>query len=231
MHLLPNRRIDMLLIVLVAASVGWLGFVAGQRPTPVQAQDGLIAHSDAASNEAAAMPGAPADSTDATGGVVDGHGHPIYPPPCYPAPCAYPCYPWPCVIFPYPVRCYDPNFPPLPPPGPPVPPPGATAAAATPVPPGTSVPPTPFPVPSPTPGGMAATLTYRVCPQVTKRIPQYIQDLATTEPWRYYGFGERRNPSVPYHPLWNTYRTWLSLRDTGQPYSACNLPMWKSGCP
>lgn len=78
---------------------------------------------------------------------------------------------------------------------------------------------------------MASTLQYRVCPQVTKRIPQHIQDLATTEPWRYYGFGELRNPSIPYHPLWNTYRTWLSLRDTGQPYSACNLPLWKSGCP
>ncbi|RIL08716.1 hypothetical protein DCC79_13090 [bacterium] len=216
MHLLPHRRTDRAIGLLVAAGIGWLGFVAGRQPTLAQAQD--------------AAPPAAAEAAPAPAGIeTAADHHPVH--PCYPFPCVSPCYPHPCVVFPYPIRCYDPNFPPLPPPGPPVPPPGATAAASPPPPGGTAVPPTPYPVPTPTPGGMAATLQYRVCPQVTKRIPQHIQDLATTEPWRYYGFGELRNPSVPYHPLFNTYRTWLSLRDTGQPYSACNLPLWKSGCP
>ena len=111
--------------------------------------------------------------------------------------------------------------PPQPPVPPPVPPPGATAVPPTAVP----------PMPSPTPGGQASTLQYRVCPQVVNQIPQAIQDLAVQEPWRYNGYGERQNPSIPYHPIWNNYRTWLSLRDINQPYSVCNYPVLKSGCP
>jgi hypothetical protein len=130
-------------------------------------------------------------------------------------------------IFPYPGRypCGDPiiGLPPMPvPPNPP----GLPTPNVTPGPTATL-----RPVASPTPGGRAQSETYRVCPQVTNAIPQAVKDLAIAEPWRFLGYGEKRNPGIPYHPLWNTYRTWLSLRDTAQPYSICNYPLWKSGCP
>jgi hypothetical protein len=109
------------------------------------------------------------------------------------------------------------------PPGPPgVPTPGA----------GTVQPmPTQVPVPSPTAGGRAQSEVYQVCPQMKNEIPQAVQDLATNEPWRFYGYGQRSNPNIPYHPFWNGYRKWLSLRDMNSPYSICNYPVFKTGCP
>jgi len=221
-----SPQLDRSTRVLVATAAGlamaFVGFAAGYAPAPAaRAQEADVAPAPAQldASAASAVDGA------AAGGPLNHRGRIII---VYPRP--YPCYPvYPCPGYPYPNPCYDPNFPPFP--GPPVPPPPGSTPAPT-VPPGaTAAPPTPFPMPSPTPGGMASTLQYRVCPQVKGTIPQHIQDLATTEPWRYYGFGELRNPNVPYHPLWNGYRTWLSLRDTNQPYSPCNLPLWKSGCP
>jgi hypothetical protein len=90
--------------------------------------------------------------------------------------------------------------------------------------------PTPLPPPTPTPGP-ATGLQYRVCPQLTTTVPAALQQLALAEPWRFRGYGELRNPNVPYHPMWNTYRTWLSLENIGMPYSRCNPVKWKAGCP
>lgn len=134
----------------------------------------------------------------------------------YPRHCPHPC---PRLIMRYP--CGDPAGAFLPPAPPGVPNPGATPGPTA----------TLVPMPSPTPGGAASAQTYRVCPQVSKAIPQGVQDAAVAEPWRVYGYGQKANPNIPFHPLWNPYRTWLSLRDPRQPYSVCNLPVWKSGCP
>jgi hypothetical protein len=97
------------------------------------------------------------------------------------------------------------------------------------MPPPPGVPPPP-PPPTPTPGP-ATGLQYRVCPQVTGRIPQALEQMAVTEPWKFRGYGELRNPNVPYHPMFNTYRTWLSLENMNVPYHRCNPVVWKSGCP
>lgn len=96
-----------------------------------------------------------------------------------------------------------------------------------PIPPGA---PTPKPPPTPTPGP-ATALSYRVCPQVVNRVPANIQQDAVANPYRLYGYGMLQNPSVPYHPLWNSYRTWLTLLDYGKPWSPCNPVVWKVGCP
>lgn len=242
---MPPRLVRNLPVYLVlAAFCALAGFAAGLQTPGVHADEAggadSTVQSDAAHSEAGEVL---AEAPDGSGQVdaapaLDGH-RPVYPGyPCYPYPCrriiivvpGYPCHPYPCVGYPWPYPCYDPNFPPFP--ELPVPPAGTPGATVVPPAPGaTAVPPTPYPVPSPTPGGQAQGLNYRVCPQVINQIPQHIQDLATSEPWRYYGYGIRRNPNTPYHPLWNTYRTWLSLRDTALPYSPCNLPQWKSGCP
>jgi hypothetical protein len=89
-------------------------------------------------------------------------------------------------------------------------------------------PPPPPPTPTPGPAGLQ---TYRVCPQMTTAPPQAIQQMAIAEPYKFRGYGELRNPNVPYHPLFNTYRTWLSLTNFSVPYSRCNPAIWKAGCP
>lgn len=157
---------------------------------------------------------------------------PGYPPnPGIPYP--YPCYP-PCpgIIY-YPSGCATP-FAPLPPETTPMPiPPGATPPAPPPLP--LSMPLVETlavqAIPSPTPGGAAQALEYKVCPQKAMDIPQVIQDQAMAEPWTIYGYGMKRNPNVPEHPLWNSYRHWLSTRNQNQPYSVCNPAIWKAGCP
>jgi hypothetical protein len=131
-------------------------------------------------------------------------------------------YPYPIVVcpgcpFPYPFP-YPCTYPPLPPPPPP---PGVTVTPY----------PSPTPLPSPTPGGMASTLPYRVCPQMASKIPAEVQQTALAQPWMVYGYNMRQNPNIPYHPLWNPYRSWLSLRDWVYPYGPCNTVVWKSGCP
>jgi len=90
--------------------------------------------------------------------------------------------------------------------------------------------PAPAPRPTPTPGP-ATVLRYRVCPQIVNRVPQAVQQQALANPWQYYGYGMRQNPSVPYHPLWNPYRTWLAILDYGKPWSPCNPVVFKVGCP
>jgi hypothetical protein len=117
------------------------------------------------------------------------------------------CSPWPCHGCPIVRPC---------PPDPLLPPPPGV--------------PTPAPPPTPTPGP-ATGLQYKVCPQILTSVPAALQAMALAEPWRFRGYGELRNPNVPYHPMWNTYRTWLSVENMGVPYSRCNPVLWKSGCP
>lgn len=105
MHLLPDRRSDRVLGLFAAACVGWLGFVAGWQPAPVAAEAQAQAESHAMVVDTAGI--------DAVAAASTADDYPAH--PCYPFPCVYPCYPHPCVIFPYPIRCYDPNFPPVPP--------------------------------------------------------------------------------------------------------------------
>jgi hypothetical protein len=62
-------------------------------------------------------------------------------------------------------------------------------------------------------------------------VPSAIQQQAIASPWTAYGYGMRLNPNVPYHPLWNPYRTSLTLLDYGKPWSPCNPVVWKNGCP
>lgn len=90
--------------------------------------------------------------------------------------------------------------------------------------------PTPMPRPSPTPGP-ATGLNYRVCPQIVNRVPAAVQQDALATPWKIYGYGMLLNPSVPSHPVWNGYRTWLTLLDYGKPWHPCNPVVWKAGCP
>ncbi len=154
------------------------------------------------------------------------HHHPIIPIIFPRFPIIYPGFPIIVIpIFPYPHPCGSGGLLPVPPGQPGLPTPGGGT-------PGTPAPTATLrPMATPTPGGRAQSEQYRVCPQVDAHIPQDIEDLALAEPWRISGYGELRNPSIPYHPLWNGYRTWLSLRDTAQPYSSCNYPLWKAGCP
>ena len=58
-----------------------------------------------------------------------------------------------------------------------------------------------------------------------------LEQMAVTEPWKFRGYGALRNPNVPYHPMFNTYRVWLSLENMNVPYHRCNPVVWKSGCP
>jgi hypothetical protein len=90
--------------------------------------------------------------------------------------------------------------------------------------------PTPLPPPTPTPGP-ASGLTYKACPQIAGRIPPALEQMALADPWKFRGYGQLRNPNVPQHPLWNTYRTWLSLENMNVPYHRCNPVVWKAGCP
>jgi hypothetical protein len=90
--------------------------------------------------------------------------------------------------------------------------------------------PTPQPRPTPTPGP-ATGLTYQVCPQIVNKVPAAIQQEALASPWKVYGYGQRLNPNVPYHPLWNPYKTWLTILDYGKPWNPCNPIVWKAGCP
>lgn len=122
----------------------------------------------------------------------------------------YPRYP---IIFP--IRCATPY----------------AVPGGLPLPPGATPPPTAMPLPSPTPGGGASAATYRVCPQAVGEIPADLQARALAEPWSIYGYGQLANPNIRYHPLWNDYRKWLSVRNIGLPYSTCNPAIWKSGCP
>lgn len=81
----------------------------------------------------------------------------------------------------------------------------------------------PFTIPPPTPSG--------VCPQTADRIPPAVQDDAMANPERYGGWGLPRNPNLPPSRA-NPWRTWLSLRNAGLPYSPMgNPPVWKAGCP
>lgn len=172
----------------------------------------------------------------AAGGAAPQPSYPIYP-PYPPAPYPYPCYP-PCPgIVIYPSGCATP-FAPAPPeftpipggpggPTPPAPPPPIPLQAAL----LQAVPQQAPPIASPTPGGAAAALEYKVCPQKEFDIPKVIQDMAVAEPWTIYGYGLKRNPNVPYHPMWNSYRHWLSTQNQNMPYSICNPAIWKAGCP
>jgi hypothetical protein len=90
--------------------------------------------------------------------------------------------------------------------------------------------PTRVPRPTPTPGP-ATSLTYRLCPQLARLVPATVQAQVASVPWDLYGYGMLRNPNVPYHPVWNTYRTWISLLDYGKPWGPCNPVVLKSGCP
>lgn len=90
--------------------------------------------------------------------------------------------------------------------------------------------PTAQPRPSPTPGP-ATGLAYRACPQLGRKVPPMVQQQAVSEPWQLYGYGMLQNPNVPYHPIWNPYRTWLSLLDYGKPWNPCNPIVLKAGCP
>lgn len=126
-----------------------------------------------------------------------------------PDPECHSCPRHPIIVFPYP--CATP-----------------VGGPTVPVPPGV---PTLAPPPTPTPGGMASTLAYRVCPQTTGRIPPAVEVHAVAAPWEIYGYGMLRNPNTPYHPMWNSYRTWLSLRNPNVPHSRCNPVVWKAGCP
>lgn len=206
----PRRSVRRsLLAALLLAGLGGLA----------PALQGALAAPDPAADAAA-------DASAAVDGAVepDHRGGPIiiidpwWPTPLDPLPrhCPHPC---PRLIIRFP--CGDPAGAFLPPAPPGLPNPGVTPGPTA----------TLVPRPSPTPGGAASTQTYRVCPQLSTVIPQSVQDLAVAEPWRINGYGQKANPNIPFHPLWNPYRTWLSLRDPRQPYSICNLPVWKSGCP
>lgn len=188
---------------------------AGKRTLGAAALTLAIAALLAARQGAAAAPAEPGQP-DHRGGpiIIIDPGWP-FPAEPFPRHCPHPC---PRLIIRFP--CGNPAAGLLPgDPG--LPNPGATAGPTA----------TVRPMPSPTPGGVAAAQTYKVCPQLLKAIPQAVQDAAVAEPWRVYGFNQKSNPNIPFHPLWNPYRTWLSLRDPRQPYSICNTPLWKAGCP
>ena len=160
-------------------------------------------------------------------------GYPPRPYPPYPYPCFPPCPPG---IIVYPSGCATPIVPPPPEVTPaPLPPGGPTPPAPPPIPLASGgAPPVALQapgIPTPTPGGAAQGLEYKVCPQKERDIPKVIQDMAMAEPWTIYGYGMKRNPNVPYHPLFNTYRRWLSTSNQNMPYSICNPAIWKAGCP
>ncbi|MFQ5459718.1 MAG: hypothetical protein ACE5EL_02880 [Anaerolineae bacterium] len=90
--------------------------------------------------------------------------------------------------------------------------------------------PLPTPPPPPPGAGGAAAVNYRVCPQVTGRVPNPVVQYALANPHAIAGYGLRRNPNVPAFP-WNQYRSWLTLRDFGKPWNECNSVVWKAGCP
>ena len=72
----------------------------------------------------------------------------------------------------------------------------------------------------------------RMCPQIEGLVPQDVIDAALADPDSVAGYGELMNPNLPFHPLTNTYRVWLSLRNLGVPYDPLNNTLiFKAGCP
>jgi hypothetical protein len=100
-------------------------------------------------------------------------------------------------------------YPVCPGPGVPLPTPPATPSAPAPLPPG---------------------VVFQACPQLAARAPAQVIQYALANPHAIRGYGERRNPNVPYSPF-NPYRTWLTLQDMGKPWNKCNTVVWKAGCP
>ena len=73
-------------------------------------------------------------------------------------------------------------------------------------------------------------VTPAVCENLGRKgVSQKILDEALRDPTKISGWGQLANPNVPASP-YNTYRRWLTILDTGKPFSPYNGLVFKSGC-
>ena len=84
------------------------------------------------------------------------------------------------------------------------------------------------PVPTLDPGAPGAPHPIR---GLAGRAPTAAIAAALADPGRVYGWGMPRNPNIPYHPIFNPYRTCLQLRNMGVPYHPVFNPLvFTAGC-
>jgi hypothetical protein len=63
-------------------------------------------------------------------------------------------------------------------------------------------------------------------------VPSAAVSYALANPDKIRGWGLLFNPAVPFHPLFNPYRTCLTLTNPGVPYAPVfNDLVFKAGCP
>jgi hypothetical protein len=103
------------------------------------------------------------------------------------------------------------------------------AVTATPPPVSTA---TPLPLPTATPAGAGGPGAPEVDPRVVGRVPVAAVNAALADPSRVRGWGVPRNRNLPWHPVFNPFRTCLSLRNPASPYHPLfNGLEFKAGCP
>jgi hypothetical protein len=100
----------------------------------------------------------------------------------------------------------------------------------TPLPPG-------FPTPVPTAtvpggGGGGGGPVPEVGTGLSSRVPQSVIDAAMANPQDVPGWNQLRNPNAPFHPVYNPYRTCLTLQNPNQAYHPVFNPVvFRAGCP
>jgi hypothetical protein len=62
-------------------------------------------------------------------------------------------------------------------------------------------------------------------------VPRVILDRAVADPAGVDGWGQRRNPGVPFHVLYNPCRTCLTVRNPNVPFHPVyNALTWSASC-
>jgi hypothetical protein len=76
------------------------------------------------------------------------------------------------------------------------------------------------------PGGPAI-----LCPRTVGLVPRVVVDRALADPSRVDGWGQRRNPGVPFDAVHNPCRTCLTIRNPGVPFHPVfNGLTWSASC-
>jgi hypothetical protein len=70
-----------------------------------------------------------------------------------------------------------------------------------------------------------------VCPRTLGVVPKVAIDRALVDPASVDGWGQRRNPGVPFHAIFNPCRTCLTVRSASVAYHPVyNGLVWSASC-
>lgn len=71
----------------------------------------------------------------------------------------------------------------------------------------------------------------KVCPQIEGRVPDDVIQKALEHPETVRGWGELANPNIPFHPVFNIFRTSLTLQNPSLPFHPLNNSLvFMAGC-